>query len=179
MEESKRRKNLENLARQDELTGLGNHHALSMALERTHCFAERHDTRYALLSVRIEFEGQPLAQRSTDLILSTISREVSKACRRSDEVFRSGPASFAALLNETDEVGAEIAAARIVSLVREAGQKEDSALSHAHFAISFGIGTYDAGNSLSDVRRAAARETKPSYQTPSATHPPNAHGATK
>lgn len=108
------------LAAQDSGSGLANRAALSRALET---MQERfqNDRRPAGLVIlglqRLEGEG-PRAS-SAESAFSLLGRGLGAALRETDRLYRYSPRGLAALLPETDAVGAEVVARRLLARSRE------------------------------------------------------------
>lgn len=145
----------------DHLTGLLNADTLNTAFALEIARASR--GRHALSLLAFDIDGFAAIEERYgpdvhDTILVEAARALESSCRLTDVAVRTGDATFAVLLPETDRGGARIAAERLralladVELIGEAGDEE----APGRLTASIGIATYrDHGISAEDMTCAA------------------------
>lgn len=119
----------------DPLTGLFNRRYFFTVSPHWFARARRNGEPVSLLIIDVDNFKQindRLGHNEGDRVLQTVARAIQETCRGSDIAVRWGGEEFAVLLPETDAVGAERAATRISTTVRE----------RCGVTISFGTATF-------------------------------------
>ena len=107
---------VEQAALTDALTGVGNKRAMNDALERTISLGNRHGQQHSLILCDLDHfkaindeHGHVVG----DHVLQLAAKELQKAVRNSDEIYRYGGEEFAILLPQTNEADAKAVADRV------------------------------------------------------------------
>jgi diguanylate cyclase len=143
---------LETLSQHDSLTGLFNRHRFEEELRRQLAYTRRYGRGGALLMLdldRFKQINDELGHAAGDRALCHVARLLSDNLRASDTVARDvdpmvarlGGDEFVVLLPEVDAAGAEAAAERLASAVREAGLYIDG--KEVELQVSIGVATFD------------------------------------
>ncbi len=109
------------LSIRDSLTGLYNESHLQERIDAEVARAQRHNTSFALLFIRIErFEefNEQFGHENGNLALLRIVNAVRSDLRASDVVFRSGGDELVVFLPEADKEGARVPAEKILRAIR-------------------------------------------------------------
>ena len=121
---------LQLLARQDALLGIGNRRALEEALSHAHAIEVRHRRPWALVIADVDYfkkYNDRYGHLAGDDALKRVSAALVNCLRASDRLYRYGGEELAIVLAETDLRGAEVFARRAVEAVRAAQVRhEDS-----------------------------------------------------
>ncbi len=134
---------LENLARVDALTQLGNRLALEETMEKTCSAAQRHQRTYSIIMCdidRFKRYNDTYGHPAGDKVLRRIADALKSQIRASDQAFRYGGEEFAILLSEHNMDEAENVAERLKAAVEALG------IEHANgdtstVTISLGVAT--------------------------------------
>jgi diguanylate cyclase (GGDEF)-like protein len=133
---------LEELTRQDSLTGLGNRRAMSERIDELHAIARRHGNPYSVILLDIDHfklyndtQGHPAG----DDVIRHIASSFRDAIRASDSVYRYGGEEFLVLLPETDARGAALAAERIRTHVADRAIPHPASTTARHVTVSMGF----------------------------------------
>ena len=157
------------LARQDELTGVGNYRALHERLAEEISRHARHDREMALIVLDLDgFKqvNERFGHLTGDAVLSSVGEALRAGVRAEDSVFRQGGDEFSVLAPETGIAEAEDLAARLRIRLREIGIGEMRISAQTGFAIFPSDGrTVDGLLGFADVHLLAgkrqAREAAP------------------
>ena len=132
---------LEELTRQDSLTGLLNRRAMSEKIEELHATASRYGNVYAVIILDIDHfklyndtQGHPAG----DEAIRNISSTLRDAIRAADSVYRYGGEEFLILLPETDAEGALLVTERVRSAVATRAIPHPASPTAAHVTVSLG-----------------------------------------
>lgn len=133
---------LEELTRQDSLTGLLNRRAMGERIEELHAIARRHGNAYAVILLDIDHfklyndtQGHPAG----DGVIRRIGNCFRDAIRASDSVYRYGGEEFLILLPETDARGAALVTERIRSAVATRAIPHPASPTARHVTVSLGF----------------------------------------
>jgi diguanylate cyclase (GGDEF)-like protein len=116
------------LARRDELTGVGNYRALHERLGEELARHRRRDREFALILLDLDGFKQVNEEHghlAGDRLLAEIGSALEDAVRREDSVFRQGGDEFAVILPEADAAEATEVAFRLCQRVRHRGFGSD------------------------------------------------------
>lgn len=119
------------LARRDELTGVGNYRALHERLGEEVARHRRHGREFALILIDLDDFKRVNEERghlAGDSLLAEIGRALHDEVRREDSVFRQGGDEFAVIVPETHTEEAEEVAARLCRRIRNRGFGTDLSL---------------------------------------------------
>lgn len=119
------------LAREDELTGVGNYRALHERLTEEISRHRRRGREFALILLdldRFKSINEELGHLVGDSLLAEIGRALREEVRREDSVFRQGGDEFAVIVPEAHAEEAEEVAARLCARVRHRGFGTDEEL---------------------------------------------------
>jgi diguanylate cyclase (GGDEF)-like protein len=152
-------RNMENLARHDQLTGLSNRRAFLEELEREARRFQREQKPFTLVMtdlVGLKAVNDTLGHDAGDFVLQTAADLFSQSLRAQDTVARWGGDEFLFLLPGTDAQGAQV----ICTTVQEKISSRDCRFNgqQLQLAVSMGIATYRAGISLEECLREADQE---------------------
>jgi len=114
---------LQLLARQDGLLGIGNRRALDEALSHAQALAIRYRRPWALVLVDVDYfkkYNDRYGHLAGDDALKRITAALAQCLRVTDHLYRYGGEELAIVLAETDLGGAEVLARRAVEAVRNA-----------------------------------------------------------
>ena len=132
---------LEELTRQDSLTGLGNRRAMAERIDELHAIARRHGHPYAVILLDIDHfklyndtQGHPAG----DGVIRRIGNCFRDAIRTSDSVYRYGGEEFLILLPETDASGAALVTDRIRAAVAARAIPHPASPTARHVTVSLG-----------------------------------------
>jgi diguanylate cyclase (GGDEF)-like protein len=153
------RREQEELARQDPLTGIGNRLRMSEDLDRIDSQLSReHGAGYAILMCdvdRFKTYNDHRGHQEGDRVLRTVAQAIASACRGGDAVYRYGGEEFAVVLAEQDGVGAPTAGERFRQAVEDL-KMEHPAPEQDQVTISVGVARREGGAaSWEDVVRLA------------------------
>jgi diguanylate cyclase (GGDEF)-like protein len=133
---------LEELTRQDSLTGLLNRRAMAERIEELHAIARRHGHPYSVILLDIDHfklyndtQGHPAG----DGVLRRIGHCFRDAIRASDSVYRYGGEEFLILLPETDARGANLVTERIRASVASRSISHPASPTARHVTVSLGF----------------------------------------
>ncbi len=133
---------LEELTRQDSLTGLLNRRAMEGRIEELHAIARRHGNPYSVILLDIDHfklyndtQGHPAG----DGVIRRIGNCFRDAIRASDSVYRYGGEEFLILLPETDAQGAALVTERIRSAVAARSIPHPASPTDRHVTVSLGF----------------------------------------
>ncbi|MAG64700.1 GGDEF/EAL domain-containing response regulator [Pseudomonas abyssi] len=139
---------LQEMARQDPLTGLGNRALLEAELDRMILRGQRSPTGFALLYIDLDYFKQindSFGHGLGDLLLAVIANRLRRTMRQDDLIARIGGDEFVALLNDLhDPNDAALIASKIIHAL-----SEPVTLSGHHLLVSasVGIATYPSHGS--------------------------------
>ncbi len=144
------------LARRDELTGVGNYRALHERLDEEVARHRRHRREFALILIDLDGFKQVNEEHghlAGDGLLAEIGRALDDEVRREDSVFRQGGDEFAVIAPETHAEEAGEVAARLCRRIRNRGYGTDLSLPVSAAA---GIAMFpaDAGDAQALLHRA-------------------------
>jgi diguanylate cyclase (GGDEF)-like protein len=152
------RREQEELARQDALTGIGNRLRMSEDLDRIDSQLSRGGgSGYAILMCdvdRFKAYNDHLGHQEGDRVLRTVAEAIASACRGGDTVYRYGGEEFAVVLSDQDGAGAPKAAERFRAAVENL-RMEHPAPEQDLITISVGVGRQSGAASWEDVVRVA------------------------
>lgn len=151
---AKQAHHLQELAREDSLTGVANRRAFVEALNGVVNLSMRRASPWTLIYIDVDdFKriNDRLGHRVGDDVLRTAGRALLAATRRTDVVARLGGDEFAVLMPETDSRQAETAVWKLQALL-------DSAVKKGGWLVTFSIGvtTFFAVPTSADAALAAA-----------------------
>jgi diguanylate cyclase (GGDEF)-like protein len=133
---------LEELTRQDSLTGLLNRRAMAERIEELHAIARRHGHPYSVILLDIDHfklyndtQGHPAG----DGVLRRIGNCFRDAIRASDSVYRYGGEEFLILLPETEARGASLVTERIRASVASRSIPHPASPTSSHITVSLGF----------------------------------------
>lgn len=144
---------LRRLANTDGLTGVLNRRSFSEEGGLLFSLAERHDRDLAVLMIdadHFKSVNDTHGHDIGDLVLKVLAKEVAVTLRNTDLFGRLGGEEFAALLPETDPVGAEDIAWKVVEAVRALSVQLPGG-NTLKFTVSVGVGCRQAGVSNLDA----------------------------
>ncbi|NNM12567.1 MAG: GGDEF domain-containing protein [Pseudomonadales bacterium] len=104
------------LAETDSLTGLGNRQAMHKSLAKLVAAARRYERPLSLLMLDIDHfkkVNDTFGHSSGDAALFAVAEAIREVCRDTDSAFRFGGEEFLILLDNTDGIGAAVAAERL------------------------------------------------------------------
>lgn len=157
LEQAARRKQLQDLATVDALTGLLNRGALQQMLEREHAQAQRHGRPYSVLLLdadRFKSINDNYGHGAGDRVLAAIARVAQRCLRDGDWVGRWGGDEFLCLLPDADDEKGAVIAERLRQHVAE--QPIDIDGRRIPVSVSVGLAHYPhAGERLDKVLTAA------------------------
>ncbi len=144
------------LARRDELTGVGNYRALHERLDEEVARHRRRRREFALILIDLDGFKQINEEHghlAGDALLAEIGRALDDEVRREDSVFRQGGDEFAVIVPEAHAEEAEEVAARLCRRIRNRGYGTDLELPVSAAA---GIAMFpaDGGDAQALLRRA-------------------------
>jgi diguanylate cyclase (GGDEF)-like protein len=119
------------LARRDELTGVGNYRSLHERLAQEIARHSRHGRRFALILLDLDGFKQINERHGHlegDRLLTEVGAALRDELRGEDSVFRQGGDEFAVIVEETDAEEADEVAARIRARVAQRGFGSDERL---------------------------------------------------
>ncbi len=119
------------LARRDELTGVGNYRALQERLTEEVARHRRRGREFALILIDLDSFKQVNEEHghlAGDRLLAEIGRALRDAIRAEDSVFRQGGDEFAVIVPETEAEEADEVAARLCRRIRHRGYGSDTEL---------------------------------------------------
>ncbi len=132
---------LEELTRQDGLTGLLNRRAMTERIDELHAIARRHGHPYAVILLDIDHfklyndtQGHPAG----DGVIRRVGNCFRDAIRTSDSVYRYGGEEFLILLPETEASGAALVTERIRSAIAARAIAHPASPTSAHVTVSLG-----------------------------------------
>jgi diguanylate cyclase (GGDEF)-like protein len=134
----RRRTEMEQLARTDELTGLANRRGLEEELNRAVALARRHDQPLALLYIDLdEFKNinDSYGHRVGDEVLREIASALRRRLRRGDRAARVGGDEYVVILPQTDQAGAAVLAHEVRKAIAKAGVRVDSGKANVSAAV--------------------------------------------
>ena len=126
--EERHRKQLEAIAMQDSLTGIGNRRAFSWRVEALMDEARRHGTALGMFMLDLDHFKQindRYGHAEGDRVLTDFARIIHHNSRSIDELFRLGGEEFALLLPGMDAVHMAAHAERLLDLFRQELKAED------------------------------------------------------
>ncbi|WP_341707911.1 EAL domain-containing protein [Halopseudomonas sp.] len=130
---------LQQMARQDPLTGLGNRALLEAELDRMILRGQRSPTGFALLYIDLDYFKQindSFGHGLGDLLLAVIANRLRRTMRQDDLIARIGGDEFVALLNDLhDPNDAALIASKIIHTL-----SEPITLSGHHLLVSASVG---------------------------------------
>lgn len=133
---------LEELSRQDSLTGLLNRRAMAERIEELHAIARRHGNPYSVILLDIDHfklyndtQGHPAG----DGVIRRIGNCFRDAIRASDSLYRYGGEEFLILLPETDVNGAALVTERIRGTVASRSIPHPASPTARHVTVSLGF----------------------------------------
>ncbi|WP_321348891.1 EAL domain-containing protein [Halopseudomonas oceani] len=130
---------LQQMARQDPLTGLGNRALLEAELDRMILRGQRSPTGFALLYIDLDYFKQindSFGHGLGDLLLAVIANRLRRTMRQDDLITRIGGDEFVALLNDLhDPNDAALIASKIIHAL-----SEPITLSGHHLLVSASVG---------------------------------------
>jgi len=148
-------KRLEQLATTDELTGLLNRRAGTEALEREAARNLRGGAPFSLVLLDLDGFKQindSFGHDAGDQVLAELGTLIRGGVRECDAASRWGGEEFALILAECDQAGARALVERLVPRMRELPTPDRRGVT-----ASFGIATYRASESLTDLVKRADR----------------------
>ena len=153
------RREQEELARHDALTGIGNRLRMSEELDRLDSQLSREvGPGYVILMCdvdRFKAYNDHLGHQEGDRVLRAVAQAIASACRGGDAVYRYGGEEFAVVLVDQDGEGAPIAAERFRAAVESLGM-EHPAPEQDRVTISVGVARRGgSASSWEDVVRVA------------------------
>jgi diguanylate cyclase (GGDEF)-like protein len=153
------RREQEELARKDALTGIGNRLRMSEDLDRIDSRLPRdHGPGYAILMCdvdRFKAYNDHLGHQEGDRVLRAVAEAIASACRGGDAVYRYGGEEFAVVLADQDGGGAATAAERFRAAVENL-EMEHPAPEQDRVTISVGVARREgAAAGWEDVVRVA------------------------
>ena len=116
------------LARRDELTGVGNYRALNERLAEEVSRHRRRSREFALILIDLDGFKQVNEEHghlAGDRLLAEIGRALDDEVRREDSVFRQGGDEFAVIVPEAHAEEAEEVATRLCRRIRQRGYGSD------------------------------------------------------
>jgi two-component system cell cycle response regulator len=131
------------LAKTDGLTGIANHRSLQEALDREIARANRRSSLFSLIMFDLDdFKkiNDTYGHQVGDAVLKDLVARVTENIRTVDVFARYGGEEFALILPETDRLGAEVLAQRILNAV--SSKPFEYATSTIFYTISVGITVY-------------------------------------
>lgn len=131
---------VQEMARQDTLTGLNNRRSFQSELDRWVAYATRHQRSLAILFVdlnRFKWVNDTYGHGAGDQVLITVAGLLKDSLRNTDVLGRWGGDEFVALLPETNAEAATIVAVRIIEQLQHA--TVSVAGQHIHPSASIGI----------------------------------------
>ncbi len=123
LEQAAARKQLQDLATIDSLSGLLNRGALQKILEREHAQSQRHGRPYSMLLLDVDcFKGvnDTYGHSAGDKVLATVAAVTQRSLREGDWVGRWGGDEFLCLLPDSDDEQGVLIAERVRQHVAEA-----------------------------------------------------------
>ena len=146
---------LEELTRQDSLTGLLNRRAMCERIEELHTIARRHGNPYSVILLDIDHfklyndsQGHPAG----DDVIRQMASSFRDAIRACDSAYRYGGEEFLILLPETDAHGARLVTERIRAAVAGRAIPHPASTTARHVTVSLGfteVSTRETAQSLS------------------------------
>jgi diguanylate cyclase (GGDEF)-like protein len=133
---------LEELTREDSLTGLLNRRAMAERINDLHALARRHGNPYAVILLDIDhfkLFNDSQGHLAGDDVIRGIAESLRLSIRASDAVFRYGGEEFLILLPETDAEGARLVAERVREVVAERGIPHPASPTARHVTVSMGF----------------------------------------
>ncbi len=133
---------LEELTRQDSLTGLLNRRAMSERIDELHAIARRHGNPYSVILLDIDhfkLYNDTLGHPAGDEVLRQMAASFRDAMRASDAVYRYGGEEFLILLPETDAHGAALVAERVRATVAGRAIPHPASPTARHVTVSMGF----------------------------------------
>lgn len=132
---------LEELTRQDSLSGLGNRRAMAERIDELHAIARRHGHPYAVILLDIDHfklyndtQGHPAG----DGVIRRVGDCLRDAIRSSDSAYRYGGEEFLILLPETDASGAALVSERIRTAIAAHSIPHPASPTSRHVTVSLG-----------------------------------------
>jgi len=132
---------LEELTRQDGLTGLFNRRAMAERIQELHALARRHGSPYAVILLDIDHfklyndsQGHPAG----DEVIRGIAGALRESIRSTDAIYRYGGEEFLILLPETEAHGASLVAERVRAVVAERAIPHPASPTARHVTVSMG-----------------------------------------
>lgn len=157
LEQAAMRKQLQDLATIDALTGLLNRGALQKILEREHAQSQRHGRPYSLLLLDVDcFKtvNDSYGHGVGDKVLAAVARLAQRSLREGDWVGRWGGDEFLCLLPDADDEKGAVIAERLRQQVTERPIDADGR--HIPISVSVGLAHYPhAGARLDKVLTSA------------------------
>ncbi len=162
---------LQLLAMEDPLLGIGNRRAMERDLDHMHSTAVRYMRFYSLILFDVDhfkLYNDHYGHQAGDKALKKIAIIIKGAIRSADRIFRYGGEELLLLLPETNQEGAEVLARRLVERVREREiPHEDD--ERGVLTVSAGISNFDPRiDSVPDWRALVARADRALYRAKSA-----------
>jgi diguanylate cyclase (GGDEF)-like protein len=133
---------LQELTREDSLTGLLNRRAMGERVAERHALARRHGSGYSVILLDIDhfkLYNDSRGHLAGDEVIRSVATCLKEATRGSDSVFRYGGEEFLVLLPECDADGAACIADRIRSIVAAKGIDHPASPTARHVTVSMGF----------------------------------------
>lgn len=131
----------------DDLTGLFNHKNLQSTLNNEYLHAKRYGNDFSLLMFALDDYNAAYLEEGDEFIdaaVNQFARQLKRSLRMVDVAFRVSADTFLAVLRQTGISGAQIVAARILQICREAPIISDA--THRHFTVSISLTSYSTCN---------------------------------
>lgn len=136
---------LEEMARRDELTGIGNRRALNEQVVSTHSFSRRYSRPYSIIIVDLDHfknYNDLYGHQKGDIILKTVADTIRAACRETDFVARYGGEEIVVLLRESDYNCSHHIAQRILQSIEQLQIPHENNQKYGVVTASAGIATF-------------------------------------
>jgi diguanylate cyclase (GGDEF)-like protein len=162
---------LQVLAMEDPLMGIGNRRAMERDLDHTHSGAVRYMRFYSVVLIDVDhfkLYNDHYGHQAGDKVLKKLAMIIKSSIRAADRPFRYGGEELLLLLPETNEEGAQVLAKRLVDGIYDREMPHE-ACERGVLTISAGVTGFDPRNdTVPDWRALVARADRALYRAKSA-----------
>lgn len=136
---------LDEMARKDELTQIGNRRAFNEQIISTHGYSRRYMRPYSIILVDLDnFKNYNdlYGHQMGDQVLKNVADCINKLCRSTDFACRYGGEEIVILLRETDLDSSQTIAERIIRAIEALNLPHEENQGHGRVTVSAGVACY-------------------------------------
>lgn len=145
---------LEEMARIDELTEIGNRRAFNEQITSTHSYSKRYMHPYSIIIVDLDHfknYNDVYGHLMGDAVLKKVAETISKICRSTDFVSRYGGEEIVILLRETDLPSSQPIAERIIKAIEQLDIPHTDNEGYGRVTASAGVAAYRPHQNLEEL----------------------------